>query len=315
PGNPASSLSQNLEPEYIAVSPDGSIAMVTLQESNAIAIIDLEKKEISDLVGLGFQDHSKVPLDASDKDDSVIIRNWPTFGLFQPDSIVAFTVDGELYFATANEGDARDYDAWSEEARAKDLTLDSTVFPDAETLLQDDNLGRLKVSTNAGDIDDDGDYDIIFNYGGRSFSILDADGALVYDSGSVIEERLAIAEPDNFNSNNDENDSFDSRSDDKGPEPEAIAFAEVDGVPHLFVGLERVGGVAIFDVSDPKQPTWAGYFNNRDFSGNAEEGTAGDLGPESIIFIKGEESPTGEPILAVANEVSGTVTLFSIEKD
>jgi len=312
PGHPDSTLAQNLEPEYIAVSPDDLHAIVTLQESNAVAIIDLEEMKITDVVGLGFQDRSQVPFDASDKDKQINIRNWPTLGMFQPDSITAFEIEGVPYFATANEGDARDYDGWSEEARLEDLSLDPTAFPDAETLQEKENLGRLKVTTAIGDTDGDGDFDEIYHYGGRSFSILNAAGETVYDSGSVIEEKLAELLPDDFNSNNDENDSFDKRSDDKGAEPEAIAFGEINGRPLLFVGLERVGGIMIFDVSDPTAPEWLNYVTTRDFSGDAEKNTAGDLGPEGIIVIQAENSPTGKPLLVVSNEVSGSVTIFEI---
>lgn len=311
-GNPESSLSQNLEPEYIAISPDGTMAMVALQESNAVALIDTSIPEITQLVGLGHKDHSVHPLDASNKDDAINIQPWPVFGLYQPDTIAAFEVDGTLYFATANEGDARDYDGWSEEVRVRDLTLDPKAFPDAAELQKDENLGRLKTTTAMGDDDGDGDHDRIFSYGGRSFSILDSEGTMIYDSGSILEEKLARIIPDDFNSNNDENDSFDSRSDDKGPEPEALTVAEIDGTPILFLGLERVGGIAAFDVSNPEAPTWLGYFTTRDFSGNAENGTAGDLAPESILFIPEGSSPNGEPLLVVANEVSGTTRIFHI---
>jgi len=312
PGHPDSTLPQNLEPEYIAVSPDGATALVTLQESNAVAVVDLHEEVITDVVGLGFQDRNVVPFDASDKNKKINLRNWPTYGLFQPDAICSFSIGGVAYFATANEGDARDYDGWSEEARVEDLALDPGAFPNAETLQQEENLGRLKVTTAMGDSDGDGDFDEIYHYGGRSFSILNEQGEVVYDSGSLIEEKLAEILPEDFNSDNDENDSFDKRSDDKGAEPEAITFAEINGQPLLFVGLERVGGVMVFDVSDPTDPEWLTYSNPRDFTGDAEAGTAGDLGPEGMIVIAAEESPTGSPLLIVSNEVSGTVTIFEV---
>tara|TARA_R100000027_G_scaffold42924_2_gene32179 strand:- start:107 stop:1639 length:1533 start_codon:yes stop_codon:yes gene_type:complete len=312
-GNPDSSLSQNLEPEYIAISPDGTIAMVSLQENNAVAIIDLGHQSIRSIVGLGYQDRREVAFDASDKDKKINIQNWPVFGLYQPDSITAFEVDGNLYFATANEGDARDYDGWSEEVRLEDLELDSEIFPNAKELQKKENLGRLKVTNAMGDTDGDGKFEEIYNFGGRSFSILDQDGVMIYDSGSLFEEKVAQAIPENFNSNNDENDTFDKRSDDKGPEPEAIAFAEINGTPILFVGLERVGGIMAFDVSDPTAPAFLTYKNNRNFNGIAENGTAGDLGPEGIIVIKAEDSPTKTDLLVVSNEVSGTVTIYEIK--
>ena len=39
---------------------------------------------------------------------------------------------------------------------------------------------------------------------------------------------------------------------------------------------------------------------------------SGDLGPEGLSFIPAAESPTGTPVVAVANEVSGSTTLFEV---
>ncbi|MEM9173085.1 MAG: hypothetical protein AAGA84_10310 [Pseudomonadota bacterium] len=85
--------------------------------------------------------------------------------------------------------------------------------------------------------------------------------------------------PEQFNSNNDDNDSFDSRSDDKGPEPEGITWGKVRGKRLAFIGLERVGGIMVYDITNPTAPTFATYVNNRNFSEDAESAAAGDLGP------------------------------------
>jgi len=170
-------------------------------------------------------------------------------------------------------------------------------------------------------------YDELYVFGARSFSTWNgATGALRFDSGDDIEQRIAAAIPDFFNSNNDENDSFDSRSDAKGPEPEAIAIGAVDGTTYAFVGLERVGGVMVFDITDPDSPTFVEYLNNRNFLvSNVEDavtegpigmnsgtaGAVGDLGPESITFVPGTDSPTGENLVIVSNEISGTVSLYA----
>ncbi|MGB1027719.1 MAG: choice-of-anchor I family protein, partial [Rhodospirillaceae bacterium] len=278
-----------------------------------IHVVDLAKAEITDIWGLGWKDHSQVAMDASNKDGGINMKTWPVFGMYQPDSIAAFEVGGRTFIATANEGDARDYDGWSEEARVKDLTLDATAFPNAAELQQEENLGRLKTTTTMGDTDGDGDHDQIFAYGARSFSILDASGKMVYDSADILEKITAAADPENFNSTDNENGSFDDRSDDKGPEPEAIATGVIDGVPYIFVGLERVGGIAIFSAEDPTAPVFSSYINTRDFSGDPEASTAGDLAPEGIAFISAEDSPTGAPLLAVAFEVSGTTALFELQ--
>ena len=319
---PGASVAQDLEPEYISVSPDGSTAFVTLQENNALAVIDINAGTVTGIVALGTKDHSLTEnaFDASNDDDAISIQTWPTQGMYQPDAITSYVVDGQVYLVTVNEGDARDYDEFSEEVRVRDLTLDATAFPDAATLQEDANLGRLRTTNATGDTDNDGDFDVIYSYGARSFTIWDANGNVVYDSGSFIEDKIAELLPDDFNANNDENDSFDSRSDDKGPEPEAVTIGEIGGTPYAFVGLERVGGIMMFDITDPTAPTYVTYINARDFSvifdpetiTPAELEMVGDLGPESIEFIPSTDSPNGMNLIVVANEVSGTISIFEV---
>ena len=310
---PGATVAQDLEPEYIAVDPDASKAWVALQENNAIAVLDIASATITDIFPLGYKDYAQDnALDPSDRDDGINIANWPVSGMYQPDAIAAFQAGGETFIITTNEGDARDYECFSEEVRVDDLTLDPTVFDDPEFLQQSENLGRLKTTTATGDADGDGQHETIVNYGARSFSIWSADGQLVFDSGSDFEQYTAELIPDDFNSTNDENDSFDNRSDDKGPEPEGVAIGHVGGRVYAFIGLERVGGIIVYDVTDPYQPMFVQYVNNRDFAGDAEAGTAGDLGPEGILFINADDSPIGEPLLVTGNEVSGTTTVFSV---
>jgi hypothetical protein len=138
---------------------------------------------------------------------------------------------------------------------------------------------------------------------------------LRYDSGALFEQITAALLPTEFNSNNDENGSFDSRSDDKGPEPEGLTVGDVDGRTYAFIGLERIGGIMVFEVTDPEAPSFVQYLNNRDFSGDAEAGTAGDLGPEGLLFIPAGDSPTGAPLLVVTNEVSGSTTIYAVGTD
>ncbi|MCA9957083.1 MAG: choice-of-anchor I family protein, partial [Anaerolineales bacterium] len=312
---PNATVSQDLEPEYIAVSDDSRIAWVTLQENNALAIIDIANANVMSLRALGLKDHSQPGngLDASDKDDAINIANWPVYGMYMPDAIAAFTIRGQQFLITANEGDARDYDGYAEEERVKDLELDPTAFPNADALQENEAIGRLTVTTAQGDTDGDGDFDALWAFGGRSFSIWTRQGKLVFDSGDQLEQITATVLPDDFNSTNDENDSFDNRSDNKGPEPEGVVVGVVNGRTYAFIGLERIGGIMVYDVTTPSNPQFVEYINTRDFSGDAEAGTAGDLGPEGLTFVSASDSPTGQPLLIVGYEVSGSVAIFSIE--
>jgi len=310
-------VSQDLEPEYVAISPDSKTAYVTCQENNALIVVNLETNTISEIKALGFKDHS-VPgngLDASDKGKKIDIATYPNLkGMYMPDAAVAYQIGGKAYLFTANEGDAREYDALIEEVRVKDIMLDEAAFPNASVLQDKEVLGRLTVTNTMGDIDGDGDFDALYSFGARSFSIWDASGNLVWDSGDQIEKATAIAYPEYFNSDNDEEGDLDPRSDAKGPEPEAIAVGTINGSTYAFVGLERIGGVMIFDVTNPAAPVFKKYINNRDFTVNPKDNlsAAGDLGPECVVFVPASSRTDSKNLLIVSNEVSGTVTTYEI---
>jgi hypothetical protein len=140
------------------------------------------------------------------------------------------------------------------------------------------------------------------------------DGALVWDSGEALEILTAEAYPDYFNSSNDGTE-LDDRSDNKGPEPEALTVGVIDGVPYAFVGLERIGGVMVYDLTDPTAPAFVTYANNRNFEADPETAEALDLGPEGVLFIPAADTPDGVTnLLVVANEISGTTTVFAINR-
>jgi hypothetical protein len=316
---PNASVAQDLEPEYIAVSPDSQTAFITLQENNAVAVLDIASGTISKIVPLGFKDHS-LPgngLDASDRDGGINIQNWPIFGMYQPDAISSFQVGDKTYYITANEGDARirptdddilpapndgEGDIFNEEARIKDVVLDPTAFPNAAELQADENIGRLNITTTLGDTDGDGDFDQLYAYGARSFSIWNDQGQLVYDSGDQIAQIVAQQTPNLFNANDGSAGEFDSRSDNKGAEPESVEVGVINGVPYGFVGLERAGGgVMVYDLSDPTAPEFIRYIT-----------TEADIAPEGLKFISAENSPNSRPLLAVSNEVSNTTSFYEI---
>ncbi|MEZ4775248.1 MAG: choice-of-anchor I family protein [Bacteroidia bacterium] len=316
---PGATVAQDLEPEYIAVSDNSQTAWVTLQENNAIAEINIKNATVTAIRGLGFKDHN-LPgngIDASNSDGTINITNWPVKGIYMPDAIDFLHWSNKSYLITANEGDAREYTdpgGLVEAVRvgSGSVVLDPTAFPNAATLKSNSNLGRLNITKTMGDTDGDGDYDELYSFGARSFTIWRTDGQMVYDSGDDLEQITAALYPTEFNSTNSDNGSFDSRSDDKGPEPEGIVVGKVKGRTYVFIGLERIGGVMVYDITNPNTPAFVQYVNNRDFSGDAEAGTAGDLGPEGLVFIKDWQSPTQNPLLVVTNEISGSTTVYEI---
>lgn len=306
---PGSTVAKDLEPEYIAVSPDGQTARITLQENNAIAILDIASATITDILPLGAKNYN-LPgngLDASDRDltsssGKINIQNWPVFGLYQPDAIASFTANGQTYYITANEGDSRDYTGFSEEIRvgAAGYVLDPTVFPNAATLKQNTNLGRLTVTNATGDTDGDGDFDRIEAFGGRSFSIWNASGNQIFDSGDQFEQITATKVPILFNSDGAA-DTFDTRSDNKGPEPEGVAIGVINNRTYAFIGLERTGDVIVYEVTNPNKPSFVQYIN-----------TPEDTAIEGLTFVSAAESPTGKPLLVTTAEVSKTVAVFEV---
>lgn len=391
---PNATQAQDLEPEYIAISADGSTAWVTLQENNALAKVDIATATVAAILPLGFKDHGVAGngLDASDTDGISDIKPWPGLrGLYLPDSLSTYEANGNTYLVTANEGDSRawgeDNDAyWAgdaskgfvEEFRVKHLVhtggfdrragddlppqlrelaagalLNPDVFGycgaeagDPKACRDDDVLGRLTVTWtlgyrindtgipvmfNASGVEDPaGDrlmYDALYSFGARSFSIWDENGEQVWDSGDAIEQflksddcKLGAARDIDcnsyVNSNHEEGSTFDNRSDNKGPEPEGLTIGQLHGKTYAFVGLERMGGILVYDISTPAAPVYVDYLNTREDWLTEDPSdvlsAVGDLGPEGLAFISATNSPTGEALLMVGNEVSGTTALYRI---
>lgn len=316
---PGATVSQDLEPEYITVSPNSQTAWVSLQENNAIAQIDLINNTVTNIFSLGLKDHSIAGngLDLNDDTNFINMATWPVFGMYMPDAIASYNVNGIDYIVTANEGDARDYGGYSDEAKITDVNylLDATIFPNQELLRRPGNLDQIKVSDATGDIDGDGDYDQIHVYGSRSFSIFNAiTGTLVYDSADDFER---IVQEDAvyggiFNASNS-NNNFKNRSDDKGPEPEGVIVKQIGAATYAFIGLERVGGLIVYDITNPAAPVFETYVNNRNAIPGGNE--SGDLGPEGLIYVSPSENALSKGLVVVANEVSATLSVYTIEND
>lgn len=168
------------EPEYVDINDDNQL-VVTLQENNGFAVIDLATTALVDVFSTGTAEVT----DIDDENDGVFDFSADITEEREPDS-VQWVGDGLV--ATANEGD------W---------------------------LG-----------------------GSRGWSVFDAGtGEVVWDAGSSF-EHLAAA---HGHFNND-------RADNKGSEPEGLAFAEYHGTPYAFVGSERSNFVAVYDMTDPAAP-------------------------------------------------------------
>lgn len=306
--NPA----EDLEPEYIAVSDDNKTAFISLQENNAIASIDIESGDINYVKGLGFIDHSLEgnEIDAvrgKGKNAKIDIKNDNFLGTPMPDGIAFLSKNGKDYILTANEGDARE---WGKKKNKYENTK-SKKF---------DEKADKKTEYLDNDKTDGLDENKIYLLGGRSFSIYDASNlAKVYNSGSDFEKITARIFPDFFNTSNDEDkgiDELDARSNKKGPEAENITVLNIKDKTYAIVGLERISGIMIYDITDPSNPVYKDYFNNRIFIKSVNDGEEvglekrGNIGPEGLCAIEAKDSPTGKPIVLVANEVSGTVQVI-----
>jgi hypothetical protein len=292
-----------------------------------MAIVDLASPRIVDIFALATKDHGRpgYGLDGSSVDGEIDIRPWPIRAFYNPDGFAAYAVAGETFLVTANEGDPRESAGFVEEARLRTLRLDPQLFPTAATLQQDRNLGRLRVSTVDGDLDGDGALDQIFAYGGRSFTIWTGAGELVFDSGDELESIMAEAVPACFNCSGGSIE-FDERSDARGPEPESLAIGRIGGGDYLFLAPERIGGIYVYDITDPRAPVFQQYVNRRDFSVDprqvcAEEqpisadcAAAGDLEPEGVLFIAAADSPTGAPLVVVTHELSTSATIYRVDQ-
>jgi len=287
---PNASFAQDMEPEYVTVSPDSKTAWVTLQENNAIAKIDLTTKTATDIFPLGFKDYNTDAnaIDPSDKDNGVTFGKWPVKGMYQPDAIAVLQTGAIPYLFTVNEGDVREYDAFKEADRIKNIALDPTAFPNAAELKADAKLGRLNITKTLGDANGDGLYETLYSFGARSFSVWNGtNGSLIYDSKNELEVKANAAGYYD-----------DARSDDKGVEAEGVTLGQVGNKNIAFIGMERADAVAVYDVSIPNAPSFLQILK----SGDA---------PEGVLFVAAKDSPTGKSLLIVSSEDDGVLKVYT----
>lgn len=307
-------VAQDVEPEYIAINKTSDTAYIGLQENNAVAVMHIPSKTIVAILPLGYADHSGtgMGIDGSDRNPEPLIANWPVRGLYMPDAMAHFSTPTGNFLIFANEGDAREYDPFEEEIRIKDkdYKLDKTKFPEGDLYKEDYCMGRLNATTTMGDTDNDGDWDEIYVFGSRGFAIFNAANATkVFESGDQFEQ-ITLADPKIskiFNASNSDNDAQ-GRSDNKGPEPEAVTTGTIRDTVYAFIGLERIGGVMVYDVTNPASPVFVDYINTRDTNA-----FGGDNGPEDIKFLHADKNPHGKYYLLVANEISATVAVYEVK--
>lgn len=325
---PNASVAQDLEPGDVTISRNSKIAYLSMQPNNAVAVVDIHKGSIDKLLPLGTVDHS-LPgngFDPSDEDGRINIANWPVKSFSAPSGVQAMQRRYGRFFVLANEGDLRDEDGFSEEVKVGEMDLDPVAFPKAEFWQDDANLGRLRVTNVNGDADGDGLFEEIFMMGSRSISIYTAAGERVFHSGDDFEQITARAILECFNCPPDANE-FDSRSPRKGVEPEHLTTGKVHGREYVFVALERIGGIMVYDISNPYAPQFQQYINNRNFAVDPRDvcgikgelalptcPLAGDLEPEALVFIPKKDSPIGVSLVVVGHESSDSVAVYRVDK-
>jgi hypothetical protein len=339
----STTVAQDLEPEFITTTDE--VAYVALQENNGLAIIDLTNNSVQ-VIGLGFKDWSDYQFDGME-DGSVSFSQYDDlYGMYMPDTIASYQWKDANFILTANEGDAREYFfdtlnangeqdedlcnaaggqdfdeddgclSYTEETQGR--RLDYAPGSNLDTIAGDDPkdfdftaypLGRLTVTKILGDSDNDGQHEALYAYGARSFTIWDNNGLVVFDSGDDFERISASIHGNAFNNNNDENEG-DARSANKGPEPEALTVGKVGDKTYAFIGLERMGGIFVYDVTNPYDTQFVDYVINRDLTEGGD--LMGDNGPEGMAFVNATDSPTGNALVIIGNEVSGTVSVWQI---
>lgn len=340
---PGATTAQDVEPEYITFSADSKYAYVSLQENNAVATIDMASKKVIQVSGLGYKKYSEAGkgLDAI-SNGTPEVANQNVQGMYMPDNMATLTgADGTTYILSANEGDARSYPCLlggtdTAVVQSEDQKL-SSVYDSTDsaiTTLQG-VTGGLNVTqfapatARAIQVTSSTKVKTAYSFGARSFSVwkpTNLDGVdtmtQVWDSGDQLEtitaQRNGAGYNGDWNTTNGGPNDRDTRSAKKGPEPEGIAVGKAYGTNWIVVGMERDGGIALYNGDNPLAPTFVDYINTSNRAGNLISGkttaSAGDVSPEGITFISEDDSPTGAALILASYELSGTVGIYQIPR-
>lgn len=282
----------DLEPEYITVSKNK--AYISLQENNALAIVNLDSKTIEKIVAFGFKNHSleENALDIEEEGKILIKAYKNLYGMYQPDSIASYIVNNKTYIVSANEGDGREYGKYTNETKISKLNLSD----DLKSIYKNEN--DLKINNEMGE--ENNTYTKLYTFGARSFSIWDEKGSLVYDSKNELARLTQKFEKDLFNQSKGK---MDKRSGNKGVEPEALALGKINNRYYAFIGLERQNAIVVYDITNPRNAKFVQYLNTK----NA------DLAPEGMTFVAAKNSPSKNALLIVGFENSGSTSVFEIK--
>lgn len=310
----------DLEPEY--VSPiDNTTAYVSLQEANGIALVDLKSAKVKQVFSAGTTDLSQTAFDLSDRDSGAGAATYSNvLALAMPDALAAYKVGKDNFVVTANEGDDRaDWTCFTavDDKRAKDMKVDATAFPAWNALMADSKLGRVKVNPNIGDANGDGNYEKLYLLSNRSFSIF-KNGVRLYDSGNLL-ERLQVDALGVASINGEWNTttgvySGQSRSDDKGPEPEGVTVGMVGASRIAVIGMERMSALLFVDITNPAVPKVLKWEQMLPVGTVVPGALNQTWSPEGLLFIDGKDSPTGKALVLTSYEVSGSLSIHQIEK-
>ena len=321
-----------IEPEYVAFDASGDAIFVGAQENNTIFHLDGLAAFIASPGTPAWEVHPlgsvQYTADVTNNDNAANIDTLIK-GLHMPDAIAVFDQGGKTYVVTADEGDARPDD--SDITRAS--TYDDVLSEIATTPIYDDGggavtqqelfdlvkskneLGRLNILVDqsteggAGTVLTD-----IVAMGSRGITVWEynsSQSSLTRVSHLPLESFLLAQDPTRHNSNDGGDPAaLDARSDDKGPEPEAVAIANIGGTNYAVVGCERQNGVVLVDLSNPAAPVAVSYINNRD---NAL------ISPETAQFVPAAASPTGAGLAIFGYEgisddgIKGGIGIYSLE--
>jgi hypothetical protein len=312
-------VSKDFEPEFVTAI-DNNYAYVTIQEANAIGKLNIGSATFESISRAFESKVSRVARDTSDRDAGAGPRTYTNVvGASQPDAIAGFTIGAGQYFVTANEGDAREYTCLNDDLRGSALKVDARRFPDWSILSGSAALGRAKVNPTIGDKDGDGDIDTIHLRGSNSMTMY-RNGIAIWDSAELLDQiqtkAFGVANINGSHSLSSDKSTMNyvgqDRSDDKGSEPEGVAVGMVGNRRIAILGLERMTALAIFDITQPRNPVFQEWLQMLPTKATPAKDVK-HWSPEGIVFVPADKSPSGKALVITSYELSGSLSIHQIE--